>query len=102
MKKRLLTLLLVCFVMVSLLLPVTANAATDTTPAFTQQPKSGDVILDEKLPVTWETNFTPVKQLLLKVIVHPVDGEKTITETLNASATSALPSVEPSSTIISS
>ncbi len=36
------------------------------TPAFTKQPVGGEVEAGKKLTVTWETNFTPVKVVIVE------------------------------------
>ena len=87
MKKRFLSLLLAVVMVLCMLPTVTATAAV-TDPAFTTQPVGGDTILKEKLTVSWQTNFTPTKLQLVKVRVHPVDGEVPTYETLSTSATS--------------
>jgi len=60
---------------------------TEVTPAFTMQPVGGEVEPGEKLTVTWATNFTPVKSVLMKVVTHPVDGTVTTRQTLGTAST---------------
>lgn len=60
---------------------------TETIPAFTTQPVGGEVAPGQKLTVSWATNFTPVKTVLMKVVTHPVDGTVTTRETLGTAST---------------
>ena len=53
----------------------TATVTVKQNPAFTKQPVGGSVVSGEKLTVTWETNFTPVKQaIMVPAIVNKRPG----------------------------
>ena len=56
-------------------------------PVFTEQPVGGTVAPGETKTVKWATNFTPVKNVLLKVKTHPVDGMKITSENLGTATT---------------
>ena len=59
---------------------------TEIPPVFTTQPVGGEVGIGEKLSVNWATNFTPVKTVLIKGIIHPVDGPSVALENLGAAS----------------
>lgn len=62
--------------------------AADEAYAFVTQPEGGAVASGENLTVSWETNFTPTKQVLCKIIEHPIDGLIPSYTTLRNAATS--------------
>ena len=86
--KRLLSLVL-CLMLMASLIPAAALGTQAATgdPMFTKQPDGGNVELTDKLTVTWQTNFTPVKQ----EVVYTTRGSSRISvqQTLAATATKA-------------
>ena len=70
MKKRIISILsmlvLICFLLVGAPTSMTAKAAAD--PAFTKQPVGGEVLLGEKLTVSWKLNFTPTQQRVVRLV----------------------------------
>ena len=88
MKKRILGLLLTLVMLLGMIpaTAMTANAAS--SPAFTTQPVGGEPLPGESITVTWATNFTPLKLILRKTLIHPIDGLVNSNTTLSSTATS--------------
>ena len=71
----------VILALAALILTLCCGAALADAPSFTCQPTVGDVSADgQKLPVSWETDFVPVRTEIVQ------NGE--VTETLAAGVTS--------------
>ena len=74
MIKRILSMLLALAMVLGLFPAIPASVTAADDPAFTVQPLGGACVDGMTVTVSWETNFTPVKQLLVRTVQHPVDG----------------------------